>query len=272
MSNRYKWFASIGTGFFFYLFLLVFLPFGVDNYNPNHEYSAAFLLEISYFMFATTILMLLNEFILKERVVRKVSISAVIGWSVWLLLSIGIGNYILYNWLGNWHDLSLESGIYFILNCSSVFLFPLVGIFFIYRYQALKNSIQEIELRPRTPPYYTRLIQFQGEGRSDQFTIAADDFRYAQAQDNYVALYYLKNGKVHKELIRSSLSELLVKANSDDLVRCHRSYAVNINQVHSARQGNPMLLFLRDLEEPIRVSRSYTKAVRSSLTQSTLRA
>ena len=116
------------------------------------------------------------------------------------------------------------------------------------------------------------LIEFRGEGRTEQFAIAADAFRYAQAQDNYVALYYLKNKTLHKELIRTSLSDLLIKVSWDDLIRCHRSYAVNIKQVHSVKQGNPMLLYLRDLEAPIRVSRSYNKSVRSHLRQAFLKA
>ena len=266
-SNRYKWFICLGTGLFFYFFLLAFLPFGVDNYNPNHEYSAAFLVEMLSFMLGTTILMLANEFMLKGVVVREVHWRAVFGWSAWLLLSLGIGIFFLYNWLGNWHDLSWSSAFMFVVNCSTVFIFPLVGIFFLFRYQALKNSIQKIDMQRQRPGGSTRLIQFHGDGRSDRLAVAADDFRYAQAQDNYVALFYLKNGEMHKELIRSTLSELLEKTAWTDLVRCHRSYAINLLQVRSVQQASPMLVFLQDLDRPIRVSRSYRQTVLNLLQQ-----
>lgn len=265
LSRPYKWVISLGTGLFFYIFLIVFLPFGVDNYNPDHEYSGAFLLEISHFMTTTASIMLANEFLLKSILIRKVNMRAVLGWSAWLLVILGLGNYLLYNWLGNWHDLSVNSGMMFILNCSSVFIFPIAGIFFFFRYQNLSSRLQEIRMQPPEAGNLPELIEFRGEGRADQFSIAADSFRYAQAQDNYVALFYLKNGDVRKELIRSSLSELLERTACDDLVRCHRSYAVNLRRLHSVRKGNPMLLYLKDLDKPIRVSRSYREAVLSRL-------
>ena len=237
----------------------------MDNYNPDHEYSGSFLLEIGYFMVATTGMMLANEFLLKPAVIKEVNMRVVLIWSAWLSFSMGLGNYLLYNWLGNWHDLSWGSAVLFILNCSTVFVFPLVGIFFLYRYRSLRNRMEEINLQTAEKGADLQLIEFRGEGRADQYALAPGDFRYAQAQDNYVALYYVVDGNLHKYLIRSSLSELLLRTAWDDLVRCHRSYAVNLLIVRSVQMGNPMLLYLKDVMEPIRVSRSYKKEVIDSI-------
>ena len=95
--------------------------------------------------------------------------------------------------------------------------------------------------------------------------MAASDFRYAQAQDNYVALHYIRAGQLKTELIRSPLAELLDQAGSQDLARCHRSFVVNLRQVRSYSGGNPMRLFLDGVEQPLRVSRSYREAILSRL-------
>ena len=109
------------------------------------------------------------------------------------------------------------------------------------------------------------LIHFSGQGKTDTFSVSSSDFRYAMAQDNYVALFYVKNGSLRKELLRSTLSELLENTNWSLLMRCHRSYAVNLGQVHSVAGGSPLLLFLRDVPEPIRVSRTYRSQVLARL-------
>ncbi len=263
MTSRYRWVISLSTGIFMYLFLLAFLPFGVSNYNPNHQYDLYFLTEVGKFMVLTIALSLLCEFLIKPRLVKRASTGEVIGWSVFMLVVLGLGNYLLYNWLGNWHDLSWASAGSFVLNTSLVFVFPFLGVFFYFRYRMLHEHIRKMtfQLSASTSPTATDLIHFVGQGKADTFSVCGSDFRYAQAQDNYVALFYVKNGHLQKELIRSTLSELLENTKWDSLMRCHRSYAVNLQQLHSASGGPPLLLFLKDVPEPIRVSRTYRSPV-----------
>lgn len=261
LTRRYKWVVSITCGIFVYLFLVVFLPFGVDNYNPDHEYSWVFLSDLLYLLAATVLLLAGNEFLLKPLVMQRVRIIQVLGWTAWLFLVLGSGNFLVYNWLGNWHDLSWGSALSFILNSSSILVFPLTGVFFYFRYETLKDRVQEIDYDRSEWQDPEALIHFHGEGKGDRYSIAAGDFRFAQAQDNYVALHYVKNGVPEKELIRSTLGELMERTSWEHLVRCHRSYAVNLTQVRLVKKGHPMLLHLKDLETPVRVSRAYRESV-----------
>lgn len=265
LSKGYKWTISLGSGLFLFVFLLAFLPFGVSNYNPNHDYDVEFLSEISKFMLLTTLLSVGCEFHVKPWVVRNPTTSSVVGWFIFMFVVLGLGNYLLYNWLGNWHDLGLKSGLQFILNCSTIFVFPFLGVFFYFRYRILKERIQLL-VQPGNATLDTpELIHFSGEGKSAHFTVASSGFRYAQAQDNYVALYYIKDSELKKELIRGSLADMLTGVDCAHLIRCHRSFAINIRQVRSATGGSPVLLFLNDVPEPIRVSRTYRNRVLHSM-------
>ena len=49
---------------FFTLFLLIFLPFGVNNYDPNHHYTGEFLLAMGSMGLSTGLVTALNEFTL----------------------------------------------------------------------------------------------------------------------------------------------------------------------------------------------------------------
>ena len=259
LGKPYRLAVSVALGVFIYLFLVVFLPFGVDNYDPNHRYTWEFLLEMAWFMPLTFGLAWVMEGWVKPRLLKRAGWRQVVGWSVALLVVLGLGNFLLYNWLGDWHDFHLLSALAFIGNGATIMVFPLVGTFFYFRYQALNRRYSQMHLKGEAAP--DRLIHFEGQGSSDRLSIAASDFRYAQAQDNYVALYYLRGGSLKKELLRTTLADLLEQDPDGDLLRCHRSFVVNLRQVRSYSGGNPLELFLDGVEAPIRVSRSYREAV-----------
>ena len=129
LSRPYRRVVSIALGVFIYLFLIVFLPFGVDNYNPHHQYTWEFLSEMGQFMLLTSGLAWGLEVWVKPRVLKRAGWPEVVAWSALLLVVIGVGNFLLYNWLGDWHDFHLGSALAFTGNCSMVLVFPLVGTF-----------------------------------------------------------------------------------------------------------------------------------------------
>ncbi len=265
LTPSYKWSISLGLGIFLYGFLILFLPFGVSNYDPAHEYTFIFLLEMAYFLATTVLLAALNEFMLKPLVVRRAGRAQVIIWSVWMALSLGLGLFLLYNFLGNWHDFSLYSAVEFVFNCSTMLAFPMVGIFFYYRFKSLNIRYQKLQVQGYPEGVKNTMLYFDGQGRNEGLAVSTADFRYARAQDNYVALYFLRDGKLQRELLRTTLAELAGGTDKSMLLRCHRSYVVNLHQIHSFTRGHPLLLRLRDLPEPIRVSKSYREVVLSRL-------
>jgi LytTr DNA-binding domain len=74
--------------------------------------------------------------------------------------------------------------------------------------------------------------------KSDDFDLIINHFLFARAEGNYVEIFYRNNDIVKKELKRISLSnfETQVRA-SPHLMRCHRAYIVNINNI-SGVTGN----------------------------------
>lgn len=236
-SSRYKWVLSLGYGIFLFLFLLAFLPFGVNNYDPQHSYTLNFLLEMSFFIPVTILVCLLNEFGIKRFFNNNTGYPFIIGWTLWSFISTGGAIFTAYNYLGDWHDWQWSSFPAFVLNLSTIFIFPAAGIFFYFRFRILKKEYDAVLTNLMGGIDEKLMIHFKGEGVKDNISIAVSDFIFAQAQDNYIELHYLKNDTLSKHLIRSSLSALQEQLEQDFLLRCHRSFLINLYNVHSIK-GN----------------------------------
>lgn len=265
-QSRFKWVLSLSYGLFLYVFLLAFLPFGVSNYNPNHQYTYQFLTELGKFVPVTVIASLVNEFWLKRFFQPRKDAGFFILWSLWSFVYLGLVIFITYNYLGNWHDWKVASLPGFLFNTATVLLFPAIGVFFFFRYQSLQNRYNNVLLDIDTGIDPSEMIHFIGEGANDRISITVTDFIYARAQDNYTELFYDQNGILKKYLIRSSLGKLFSTIKQDFLVRCHRSYLVNLYGVHSIHGGRgDMRLAMKQTEQTIPVSRTYSESTLSAL-------
>jgi len=263
---NYKLGVSLTIAIFFYVFIVFFLPFGVANYNPNHQYTFDFFLEIFYFFIPMLIFSLLNEMVLKPVVIKTISFQKIVFWSVWTLLLLSTVVYITYNILGNWHDFRLSSYLEFLLQVPVVLLFPLVGTFFFFKYRSLQNEIEYILTTKEGTIETNQLVEFKGQGSKDQITLSLANFLYGKSQDNYVELYYTENDQLKKFLMRSSLSNLIDSINNLVIVRCHRSYIVNLMHVSAVKgKSNNMTLSVDPLDGPIPISKSYEKTTIESL-------
>ena len=265
-STRFKLTLCLGMSVFFYLFLIFFLPFGVSNYNPDHTYTADFLLEIFNFFFVSLGVLLLNEFALKPILLKSTSRKAIIIWSIWTLILLGLVNFLTYNILGNWHDFHVKSALGFIFNCASVFVFPMVGIFMVYRYRAIQQRVEMLSGGELQKLSTDQLITFMGDGNKDKIAISESTFLYAQSHDNYVAIFHLEQENVTKELIRASLSKLDQNISHPAIIRCHRSFLVNLRHVLAVKGGHKAsVLYLGPGDISVPVSRSYREEVTARL-------
>jgi hypothetical protein len=243
---------------FFYFFIIFFLPFGVNNYNPNHEYTLSFFLEIFYFFVPLLVFALLNEFALRPLIFKQASVKRIIIWSVWTLFLLSSVVFFTYNFLGEWHDFKVSSYGTFLVQVSVVLLFPLVGTFFFFRHQSLQHQIEHILTAKEQSLDQNQLIQFKGQGSKDQITLSLSNFLYGKAQDNYVQLFYLENRQLKQFLIRCSISNLSEAVNSSVIVRCHRSYLVNLIHVTAIKGANhDLTLTIQPFDSAVPVSKSY---------------
>jgi|GEM_PF-1875282 Response regulator of the LytR/AlgR family len=98
--------------------------------------------------------------------------------------------------------------------------------------------------------------QFVHEG----FTIPLAAIWYLKSEGNYTTFCYKKDGEVKKALIRILLKEVEQQIASKDLVRCHKSYMVNLKMVGMVEGNARQCCFhLKKINITIPISRSLSK-------------
>ena len=266
-------------------FLLLFQPFGISIWQTSDKA----LKVLGFGVITTATMLLFNE---GTRLIPR--FFAENGWTVGreiakilvLILLIAVGNRLYLGWLfhrsaqGGWLQ---TLGMTFLIG-----ILPTIGVVLtnyivqLRRYEqgaahlltyvptaSSQNSASGFEIGPVLNPEIAadQQIALLAENEKDALTFHRDDLLAIESSDNYCTVFYLKNGSLTKELMRSSLSRLETQLGDDSsFVRCHRSYLVNLEQVSRVSgnaQGYKLHLFGNQLTVP--VARKYNDTLVAGL-------
>jgi DNA-binding LytR/AlgR family response regulator len=141
------------------------------------------------------------------------------------------------------------------------------------RETAENNEIVEEPIPKKTDPYTgqepqevkastdpDRLILL-AENEKDTLELYAADLLYIESADNYSAVVFLAKGAISKQLIRASLKRIESQIAVPYVIRCHRSYIVNLKQISNIK-GNAQgykIEFKTASANQVPVSRNYGK-------------
>ena len=101
--------------------------------------------------------------------------------------------------------------------------------------------------------------------RGNDLTLPINDLLYIEAQKNNVAVCYLQGGEVERAEMQTTLAAVLADlAGYPNIFQCHRSFAVNVNNISAARgNSNGYTLELGGGVAAVPVSRSYVPKLKS---------
>lgn len=103
-----------------------------------------------------------------------------------------------------------------------------------------------------------------------KLSIDEKDILFIESQDNYVQVHYLLDGAHHHYLLRCRTYEIERQLAGTSLVRCHRSYLVNVNHIHQFTQEHGktyVIVKVHDNIFRIPVSKTYYKSLTSQMTK-----
>ncbi|MBR3883988.1 MAG: LytTR family transcriptional regulator [Bacteroidaceae bacterium] len=80
------------------------------------------------------------------------------------------------------------------------------------------------------------LISFRDERGVLQLSVAKENLLYIESADNYICIWYIKNEQLKKQLMRITMKEISEQLAETNIVRCHRSYMVNLDVVKVMRR------------------------------------
>jgi DNA-binding LytR/AlgR family response regulator len=108
------------------------------------------------------------------------------------------------------------------------------------------------------------LVHIKDEREQVKFSVRKDYILYLESADNYVTIYYLPEGEVQKEMVRTSMKKMETFLRPYGLVRCHRSFMVNLGNVQwMKKKGRNYQIKMKNCQTIIPVSRGYHSMVRS---------
>lgn len=267
-SPRENFRNVIFVGIFITLFLYFFQVGGMHHYNGN-----VFGICVVFGIITIVVAILYDWFIEKILKLNRSDPSwTLLRWLIYmftLLILISIANYTFYTFLDpepvNWYSFYL-----IVLNTMMVGLFPVVFSGLLIQIKANNtNQIQAANLQTHLPiqEIHQETIQLFSNKKNQNFEAPTNDIFYMEAMQNYVSVCFLKEDKIQKEMLRNTIKNVEAQLEHTPLMRCHRSYIVNLDLIENVK-GNAqgLRLSLKNLEDvEVPVSRKYIPLLRKMI-------
>lgn len=273
-------YSNFLIGCFVAFFLIVFQPFGVSIWQTDHK-----LLKLMGFGFVSFIcpfiFRLISTSVLKKKNPEET-------WTVWkeivglmfVICFIALGNLCYGNFIKishfNLQELSLTLVATFLLA-----IFPITAnVLLKYnRFVTLNKKDAELmeaevldfqnrvevgnPVKENIEKPKNEVLILIAENDKDKIELKPEELLYIESADNYSNVVFYRNNKINKQLLRGSLKRIESQITFPFIIRCHRSYIVNlklINHIKGNAQGY-RIEFKNNLSDTIPVSRNYSKAL-----------
>jgi hypothetical protein len=240
------------------LFLIVFEPFNIKAWLKYPEW----LKDLGLLSLGLTFSFIIAFSQLLIRTVVKVKKFKVYHLLVWLTAEILLLTVILTIIFADYTNGFMKE--FFI-----TLRFASVGLVLPYSFSILilmliqQNNSQEHSLS-KSPPEKSDLIHIKDERQQVKFSIQKSSVLYLESSDNYVTIFYLQEDHVKKEMVRNSMKKMEKQLQSSGLIRCHRSFIVNMENVHwFKKEGRNYLFKMKHGDTIIPVSRAFIPAIKS---------
>lgn len=244
------------------IFLNIFQPFNIARWYSDS--GVIQFLRLSSYGFVIAIVFLFTQFPLRR--IFKIQQFTLKSYLIWLVIEISLINLVyifLYgNPIGNFKNDLVFSLKYTLLSIWLPYSFAILIVYY-------KNQRIEIELLKSNAnkPTEKRLLVFKDENGKIKFSVLAKDLLLLESTDNYVSVFYILDNKVQRKLLRNTLKNMEEMLKENSIVRCHRSFMVNIANVEfMQKEYKKFNLKIKHLEKVIPVSEKYSSPFLNFLT------
>ena len=125
----------------------------------------------------------------------------------------------------------------------------------------------QLQLEKDTPTISSGQHLFKDENGKIMLAIRLEQILFLKSENNYTSIFYLQNEKVERELIRTNLKKLESELRYPDLIRIHRSYMINLQNLSSVqRKKGGFQIQLKQLPDLfLKVSDTYKNAFEAKI-------
>ncbi|MDD2243678.1 MAG: LytTR family DNA-binding domain-containing protein [Dysgonamonadaceae bacterium] len=260
------------TALFALLFINLFQPFGSRDWYPEVS-------DIRYFAFSSLIILTGMMVVVISRVILTAysKKSDILYWqyALWILCEI-VAMAIFYTIFAKFFPKDgIERGISEIfqqslINTALILLLPYAITWLYFSWKEKSTLLEQIEQEKATDIRAKTLIAFPDEKGDLKISVMLENLLYIESADNYATIFYLNKSGVSHFLLRNSLKwmeEHLTK--ETPLVRCHRSFIVNMDKVKILKKikGGIVLELEEENTPDIPVSKTYYESFMHKFSQ-----
>ena len=266
-SNKFRIIIPLLFGLFIYLFLISFQPFGIKDIDNSKQ-----LIVIGYGLI-TLLIMLVNflgfpALFKAQFKFEDWNILKELLFIIWNILIISICNW-KYNLIVNDGTLLEHSLFSFVAITISVGIFPIVFLVFFTERNLYKKNNENAKILSSGIETYKKqvsknnIVTISSDNQKDSFRGEISSIIYVASEGNYSQIFFRDNNSVEKKLIRVSMKNIEEQIEQfNTLVRCHRSYFVNIQNVKNViGNARSSYINLHDIDFQVPVSRNFSRAL-----------
>ncbi|HBG41316.1 MAG TPA: LytTR family transcriptional regulator [Porphyromonadaceae bacterium] len=250
------------TALFALLFINIFQPFGSRSWYPNIS-------DISYFAFSSLIILIGMLVVVISRIIMAVYSKkhGITYWqfAAWVLVEI-LAMALFYALFarfvpkdgGEKDFINIFRGS--AINTGLILLLPYSISWLYFSWKDNNAKLQTFKRDEANELRAKSLIAFPDEKGDMKISIMLENLLYIDSADNYATIHYLNKSTLSQFLIRNSLKWMDENLTAETpLVRCHRSYMVNLDQVKVVKKTKEGIILELNTEgtPDIPVSKTY---------------
>ena len=256
--------------------LLVMIGIIVLNISKNLNSFNEQILNVALYGFVTILITLIFSLLLPEILpdtfdIEKWNVKKTIIFFLTTIFSVGISLSLVAYYFDNPNNLLFSHFFYLILfRAIALSFFPII-VLVLFAERALNKRnhlralkiIDQVKNKPKKSKQENQVTYTFAKNSNDEINLAESDIFYIKAEGNYCLVVFVDKTLFKNRLIRSKLKEIeKIVEKSNSLIRCHRSYIVNLKKVSNIT-GNAKgyVLHLNKLDFKVPVSRKLSKTL-----------
>ena len=149
------------------------------------------------------------------------------------------------------------------VNTSLVLLLPYSVLHLYFSYKEKERQLRLLEENQTEAAVRQSVFSFYDEKNELRLSVKRSNLLYLESADNYVCIWYLNKGQLTKFMLRNSLKAIEESLADTNVLRCHRSFMVNFDQVKVIRREKEGVYLELGIEKvpDIPISKTYSEKV-----------
>ncbi len=250
-KRKHRWIISFSIAGFAWFCLFAFGAFEFDYFPVFQRFYLT-----GIYASACLLACLIMLFPVKNLFVKNLTLANTILLSMGLMAITGLFNFILTTLIFEWEPYNIKvllKNLLFTLAIGAI----ITPFLILIHYNYLLRKKQKKGAVPG-PIAADSVVTLTSDYRSGSLKLDLTDLLFIRSADNYIDICFMSGNTVKHKLLRNTLTAIEKELAFPGVLRCHRSYIINLRQVLYTGVNSGKLRFKNhDLDFEIPVSRKH---------------